>query len=151
MLLYPILACTTHEQKSHTKTKKLKYQLRCGMKNLDYLMDHILHQIFKIILGISSKKHQKVTDNPPIKIYINKIECWITFRIKGKYYLEVLTPEMMKLFGSTKSKIYKDKNGENVLHLEITEALFVHCDIANNNYQQNFGVLHIFVPVTSGI
>ena len=114
-------------------------------------MDHILHQIFKIILGISSKKHQKVTDNPPIKIYINKIECRITFRVKGKYYLEVLTPEMMKLFGSTKSKIYKDKNGENVLHLEITEALFVHCNIANNNYQQNFGVLHIFVPVTSGI
>ena len=52
----------------------------------------------------------------------------------------------MKLLGSTKSKITKDKNGENVLHLEITEVVLVHCNIVNNDYQQEPGVLYTFVP-----
>ena len=39
----------------------------------------------------------------------------------------------------------KDGNGENVLHLEITEVVLVHCDIANNNYQQDSRVLYTFV------
>ena len=43
----------------------------------------------------------------------------------------------MKSFGSTENKINKDKNGENVPHLEITEVVLVHCDIVNNNYQQD--------------
>ena len=52
----------------------------------------------------------------------------------------------MKLLGSTKSKITENKNGENVPHLEITEVVLVHCNIANNNYQQNSRVLYKFVP-----
>ena len=50
-------------------------------------------------------------------MYINRIENRITFKIKTAYYLELLTPETMKLLGSTESKITKDKNGENVPHL----------------------------------
>ena len=46
-------------------------------------------------------------------------------------------PETMKLFGSTDNKITKDKNGENVPHLEIKEVVLVHCNIVNNNYQQD--------------
>ena len=42
----------------------------------------------------------------------------------------------MKLLGSTKSKITKDKNGENVPHLEIVEVVLVHCNLVNNDYQQ---------------
>ena len=53
--------------------------------------------------------------------------------------------EMMKLFGSTKSKITKDKNGESVPHLEITEVLLLNCNIVNNDYQQNSKVLCTFV------
>ena len=49
----------------------------------------------------------------------------------------------MKLLGSTENKITKDKNGENVPHLKITE---VHCNIANNDYQQDSRVLYLFVP-----
>ena len=49
----------------------------------------------------------------------------------------------MELFGSTKSKITKDKNGENVPHLEITEVVLIHCSIVNNDYQQNSRVLYI--------
>ena len=44
-------------------------------------------------------------------IYVSKIENKITFKIKTGYYLELLTSEAMKLLGSTKSKITKNKNG----------------------------------------
>ena len=52
----------------------------------------------------------------------------------------------MKLLESTENKIIRDKNNENVPHLEITEAVLVHCDIVNNDYQQNSRVLYTFVP-----
>ena len=52
----------------------------------------------------------------------------------------------MKLLGRTKRKITKDKNGENVPHLEITEVVLVHCNIVDNNYQQNARVLYRFIP-----
>ena len=51
----------------------------------------------------------------------------------------------MKFLGSTKSKINKDKNGENVPHLKITEAILVHCSVVNNDYQQDSRVLFAFV------
>ena len=59
----------------------------------------------------SLKKHGEKTANPLIEIYVNNIENRITFEIKTGYYLELLTAETMKLFGSNKSKIKKDKNG----------------------------------------
>ena len=52
----------------------------------------------------------------------------------------------MKLLGSTENKITRDKNGENVPHLEITEIVLVHCDIVINDYQQESRVLYTFVP-----
>ena len=52
----------------------------------------------------------------------------------------------MKLLGSTKSKITKDKNGENVSYLEIAEVVLIHCNVVNNSYQQNSRVLYTFVP-----
>ena len=48
----------------------------------------------------------------------------------------------MKLLGSTKSKITKDKNEENVPHTEITEVVLVHCTIINNDYQHDSRVLY---------
>ena len=55
-------------------------------------------------------------------------------------------PETIKLLGSTKSKITKDRNGKNITHLEITEVISVHCNIANTDYQQISKVLYTFVP-----
>ena len=52
----------------------------------------------------------------------------------------------MKLLGGSKNKITKDKNGENVSHLEIMEVVLVHCNIVNNGYQQDSRVLYTFVP-----
>ena len=69
------------------------------------------------------QKHNEKTDNPSIRICVNKTENRITFKIKTGYYLELLVPETMKLFGRTGNKITKDKNGENVPHSEITERV----------------------------
>ena len=77
---------------------------------------------------------------------MNKIENSITFKTKRGYSLELLTKERMKLLGSTKNKITKHKNRENVPHLEITEVVLVHCNMVNNDYQQDSRVPYTFVP-----
>ena len=92
------------------------------------------------------KKHSEDVDNPPIRIYVNRTENRITFKIKNGYYLGLLTPETMKLFGSSESKITKDKNGENVPRLEVVELVLVHCNLVNNDYQHDSRVLYAFVP-----
>ena len=91
------------------------------------------------------KKHGENTDKPSIQLYVNEIENRVTFKIKNGYSLELLKSETTKLPGSTKNKITKDKNNENVPHLEITEVVLVHCDIVNNDYQQDWRVLYTFV------
>ena len=79
-------------------------------------------------------------------MYINRIENRILFKIKSGYYLQLLTPETMKLLGSTERKISKDKNGENVPHLETVELVLVHCNLFNIDYQQDSRILYTFVP-----
>ena len=91
------------------------------------------------------KKHGENIDNPPVQIYVNKTENKYIFKIKDGYSLELLTPEKMKLLRSTKKKLIKVKNGENVPHLEITEVVLVHCNIVNNDNQQDSRVLYTFV------
>ena len=76
-------------------------------------------------------------------MYVNKIENRITLKMTA-YYLELLMPETMKLLGSTENKITKDKNSENIAHLEITEVLLVHCNTANNDYQQEV-YIHLYL------
>ena len=79
-------------------------------------------------------------------IYVNEIESGTTFKIKTGYYLEILTPQTMKLLRSTKSKITKDENGENMPHLQITKVVLVHFNIVNNDYRKNSRTLYKFVP-----
>ena len=73
-----------------------------------------------------------------MRIYINEIENRITFRINPGYYIKLLTPETMKLLRSTKRKIIKNENSENVPYLEITEVVLIHCNVVNNSYQKTF-------------
>ena len=113
-----------------------EFELPDGSYSISDIQDY-----FKYIL----KKHGEDIDKPSIQIYLNKIENRVTFKIKNGYSLELLMPETMKLLGSTKNKITKDKNGENEPHLEITVVLLVHCNIVNNDYQQYSRVLHTFV------
>ena len=78
-----------------------------------------------------------MTHYHPIRIYLNKIETSITFKIKRWYYLELFVPETMRLLRNTKSKIFKTENSENVSVLEIAEAVSVHCNVLNNVYQRD--------------
>ena len=81
-----------------------------------------------------------------MQIYTNKIKKKIAFKIKARYKLELLTPETMKLLGSTKKDIDKDKNGENVPKLESVEVVLDHCNLVKNDYQHTSKVLFTFVP-----
>ena len=114
-----------------------EFELLDGSYSISDIQDY-----FEYIL----KKHSESVDNPSIRMYINRIENRITLKIKNGYYLELLTPETMKLLGSTESKITKDKNGENFPHLEVVELVLVHCNLVNNNYHQDSRILFTFVP-----
>ena len=76
-----------------------KFELPDGSYSVSNIQDY-----FECIL----KKHGENTDKPSVQIYVNKIENRVTFKIKNGYSLELLTPETMKLLGSTKYKITKD-------------------------------------------
>ena len=92
------------------------------------------------------KKHVILNDNPSIMIYSNKIKNRIVFKIKNGYELELLIPETMKLLGSTKKVVDKDKNGEYVPKLESVEVVLVHCNLVKNDYQHASKVLFSFAP-----
>ena len=70
----------------------------------------VIQDCFEFII----KKHETLTENPPVQIYQNKIKNRIVFKIKTGYKLELLTSEKMKLLGSTGKDVDKDKDGENV-------------------------------------
>ena len=60
--------------------------------------------------------------------------------------MKLLSTETMKLLGSTKKDVDKDKDGEDVPKLESVEVVLVHCNLVNNSYQQASKVLFTFVP-----
>ena len=92
------------------------------------------------------KKHETLTENPPIQIYPNKIKNRIVFKIKTGYKLELLTPETMKLLGSTKNDVDKDKDGQIAPKLKSVEVALVHCNLFKNYYEHTSKVLFGFVP-----
>ena len=87
-----------------------------------------------------------MTENIPVQIYPDKIKNRIVFKIKTCCKLELLTPETMRLLGSTKKVVDKDKNGEIVPKLESVEVVLVHCNLVKNDYQHTSKVLFSFVP-----
>ena len=116
--------------------------------NLICLMDCILLQITRIQDNFEFiiKKHETLTENPPIQNYPNKIKNRIVFKIKTGYKLVLLSPETMKLLGSKKKDIDKDKNREDAPKLESAEVVLVYCNLVNNSFQQASKVLFTFVP-----
>ena len=104
--------------KSEYKNNKFKisaptwndtFDLADGSYSIAYIQDY-----FEFII----KKYETLTENSSIQIYPNKIKNRIVFKIKTGYKLELLTPETMKLLGSTKKDADSDKNSENVPKLE---------------------------------
>ena len=108
-----------------------------GSYSVSYIQDYF-ENIFK--------KHGENIEKPSVQIYVKKFENWVTFKTKNGYSLELLTPGTMKLLESTENKLTKEKDGENVPDLAITEVVLVHCNIVNNDYQQDSRVLNTFVP-----
>ena len=92
-----------------------------GSYSIDDIQDY-----FEFIV----KEHETLTENPLTQIY----------------KLELLTPETMKLLGSTNKVVDKDKNAENVPKLERVEVVLVHCNLVKNDYRHTSKVLFTFVP-----
>ena len=92
------------------------------------------------------KKHETLSENPSMQIYPKKIKNRIIFKIKTGYKLESLTNETMKLLGSTKKVVGKDKDGESVPKLESVQVVLIHCNLVKNDYQHTSKVLFTFVP-----
>ena len=130
-------SCKNNKFKISAPTWSDESELPDGSYSVSDIQDY-----FEYIL----KRHSETVDDPPIEIFVNKNENRITFKIKNGYYLELLTPETMKLLGSTESKITGEKNGENVPHIEVVDLVLIHCNIVDNSYQQNSRILYTFVP-----
>ena len=96
------------------------------------------------LLWIYHQKQETFTENPPLQFI--QIKNRIVFKIKTGYKLELLSLETMKLWGSAKKDVDKNKDGENVPKLESVEVVLVYCNLVNNNYQQASKVLFTFVP-----
>ena len=90
------ISCNNNKFKISAQTWNSEFELTDGSCLVSDIQNH-----FEYIL----KKYNEDIDNPPIKIYVNKIENIITSEIKARYYLEPLTPETMKLLRNTESKI----------------------------------------------
>ena len=121
-------SCNNHQFKISAPTWNDKFELPDCSYSVSNIQDYFEYILQKLLENV---------DNPSVKIYVNKMKIRITFKIKNGYSLERLTPETMKLLGSTKNKITKDKNGENVPHLKITKVVLVHCNIVNTGPQQH--------------
>ena len=87
-----------------------------------------------------------MTKKLPVQIYPNKIKNRIVFKIKTGYKLELLMTETVRLLGSIKKDVDKDKDREILPKLESVEVVLVHCTLVKNDYQHTSKVLFSFVP-----
>ena len=90
-----------------------------------------------------------MVENPAIQIYPSKIKSRFVFKVKTGYKLEFLSSETMKLLGSTKKDVDKDKDGEDVPKLESVQVVLVHCNLINNTYQEASKVLFILCLINN--
>ena len=113
------------------------FNLRDGSYSIADIQDY-----FEFII----KRHETLSENLLIQICPNKLKNKIVFKIKTGYKLEKLTPETMRLLGTAKMDVNKDKDGENLPKLESVEAVLVHCNLVKNDYQHTSKALFTFVP-----
>ena len=130
-------AYNSNKFKISTTTWNNEFDLSDGSYSISDIQDY-----FEYII----EKHEAIADIFSVQIYINKIKNRIAFKIKAGYKLELLSPETMKLLGSTKRDIDQDKDGKDAPKLESIEVVLVHCKSINNNYQQAYKVLFTFLP-----
>ena len=132
--------------KISTQTWHKEFTVPDGSYKISDIQDYFQYILKKHGEKIDNDNDDNDKNKPSVKIYFNKAENRIKFKIKNRYAFELLTKETMKLLASTENKITKDENGENVPHLEVTEVVLVHCNMVNNDYQQDSRVLYTFIP-----
>ena len=124
--------CTSKNNKSEYNDYKFKISAPTWNDTFDLLDGSYsvsdIQDYFEFII----RKHETLTENPPIKTYLNKIKNRIAFKIKTGYKLELLSLETMRLLGSEKK--------------ESVEVDLVHCNLVNNSYRKASKVLLTFVP-----
>ena len=150
MVLYQILSYTTHG----------KYEKVIQKHWIQNIWPNVEYKIWItcwIILCIGYSRsfwvyHQKTwnnTGNTPVRLYVNKIEKRIIFKIWKRVLSSIFNSWNNELLGSTKSKRTKDENGENSPNIEISEVVLVHCNTVNNDYQHDSRFLYTFFPKKS--
>ena len=120
-------------------------KFKIGMILLIYLMVLTLLLIFKNTLNLSLKNRKLWLKIHQFKFIQITSKKRTVFKIKTGYKLELLTPETVKLLGSTKKDDDKDKDGEIVTKLESVEVVLVHCNLVKNDYQHTSKVTFSFV------
>ena len=124
--------CTSKNNKSEYNNYKFKISAPTWNDTFDLLDGSYsvsdIQDYFEFII----RKHETLTENPPIKTYLNKIKNRIAFKIKTGYKLELLSLETMRLLGSEKK--------------ESVEVDLVHCNLVNKSYRKASKVLLTFVP-----
>ena len=100
--------------KSESSNNKFKISATISNDTFDLLDGSYSISDIQDYFKLTIKKHETLTENPPIQIYPNEIKNRILFKIKTGYKQELLTPETMKLLGSTQKDVDLDKNSENV-------------------------------------
>ena len=131
------LAYSNNKFKISTPTWNDAFDMPDGYYSIEDIQDY-----FEFII----KKHETLTESPPIEIYPNQIKNKIVFKIKTGYkllYENGYGYETMELLGSTKRDVHQDKDGEDVSKFLV---VLVHCNLVNTNYQQASKVLFTFVP-----
>ena len=133
---------TWKNNKSANNNNKFKISAQTWNDTFDLPDSSYSIEDFEFII----KKHETLIEDSPVEIYPNRIKNRNFFKIKTGYKLELLSPETMKLLGSTKKNADQDKSGEDVPKLESVKVDLVHCNLINNNYQQASKVLFTLVP-----
>ena len=105
-------------QNNKLKTSASTWNNKVKLPDVSYSV-YDIQDYFEYII----KKPETQTGNIPVGIYVNRIENRVTFQNKTGYSFEFLTPETMKLLGSTKTKITKVKINEHLPYFKIFEVL----------------------------
>ena len=96
MVLYQTLAFTIYGKNIKKSYKNNKFKISAPIWNVEFELPDRSYSVSDIqdYFEYNVRKQERVTDNPSIMIYVNKIENRTTFKIKARYYLELLTPEI---------------------------------------------------------
>ena len=112
------------------------FELPEGSYNIADINDY-----FRYIVQKHTKDHEK-----DIEIFANRVKNRVSFKLGAGVSLELRTPETQKLLGVSEKVVKGEVNGDLVPQLETVQTVLVHCNLVDNEYQQDSNILYSFVP-----